>query len=87
MSETLGQGLTLAEKSGLGVDKLFEWVQILWPGPYVEYASRMVQGQYHARDELRHLEGVKKRQGAKVDMTGIYGMIREESGLPFENEV
>ncbi|KAK9775659.1 putative 6-phosphogluconate dehydrogenase protein [Seiridium cardinale] len=119
MSETLGQGLTLAEKSGLGVDKLFEWVQILWPGPYVEYATRMVQGQYHARDEpqgpvdmvikdathaldlgeatgtklynmelgLRHLEGVKKRQGAKGDMTGIYGMIREESGLPFENDV
>ncbi|KAK6074433.1 hypothetical protein SCUP234_08217 [Seiridium cupressi] len=117
MSETLGQGLTLAGKSGLGVDKLFEWVQILWPGLHVEYASRMVQGQYHTRDKgpvdmvikdathalalgeatgtklynvelgLRHLEGVKKRQGAKGDMTGIYGMIREESGLPFENEV
>jgi hypothetical protein len=68
MSETLAQGLTLAEKSGmylvlhsarpglmgsgLGVDKLFEWILILWPGPYVEYASRMVKGQYHTRDEV-----------------------------------
>ncbi|KAL1648377.1 hypothetical protein SLS58_002130 [Diplodia intermedia] len=32
-----------------------------------------------------HLEGVQKACGAKGDVAGIYGAVRQESGLPFEN--
>jgi 3-hydroxyisobutyrate dehydrogenase-like beta-hydroxyacid dehydrogenase len=42
---------------------------------------------YNVELAIRHLKGVKERQGVKGDMTGIYGMIREESGLPYNNEV
>ncbi|EOD53032.1 putative 6-phosphogluconate dehydrogenase protein [Neofusicoccum parvum UCRNP2] len=32
-----------------------------------------------------HLEGVQKHKGAKGDVAAIYGAVRQESGLPFEN--
>jgi 3-hydroxyisobutyrate dehydrogenase-like beta-hydroxyacid dehydrogenase len=34
----------------------------------------------------QHLAGVKKARGEKGDIAGIYGAIREEAGLPFENQ-
>ncbi|KAI9800849.1 MAG: hypothetical protein M1825_003632 [Sarcosagium campestre] len=33
-----------------------------------------------------HLQDVKKTQGAKGDIAGIYGVVRQESGLPYENK-
>ncbi|TFK51383.1 hypothetical protein OE88DRAFT_1659362 [Heliocybe sulcata] len=33
-----------------------------------------------------HLEMVQKQMGSKGDIAGIYGAIRQESGLPFENQ-
>lgn len=32
-----------------------------------------------------HLAVVQKRMGSRGDITGIYGAVREESGLEFEN--
>jgi len=32
-----------------------------------------------------HLAVVQKRMGPRGDITGIYGAVREESGLKFEN--
>lgn len=32
-----------------------------------------------------HLAAVQKRMGSRGDITGIYGAVREESGLKFEN--
>ena len=32
-----------------------------------------------------HLAEVQKRMGARGDITGIYGAVREESGLKWEN--
>lgn len=32
-----------------------------------------------------HLEAVQKRMGSKGDIAGIYGAVRQESGLDFEN--
>jgi 3-hydroxyisobutyrate dehydrogenase-like beta-hydroxyacid dehydrogenase len=32
-----------------------------------------------------HLAVVQKRMGSRGDITGIYGAVREESGLKFEN--
>jgi 3-hydroxyisobutyrate dehydrogenase-like beta-hydroxyacid dehydrogenase len=34
----------------------------------------------------RHLVKVKERSGEKGDMAAIYGVVREEAGLPFENQ-
>ena len=34
----------------------------------------------------RHLQGAKNYAGQKADMTAIYGALRLESGLPYENE-
>jgi hypothetical protein len=33
----------------------------------------------------KHLEAVKEHEGQKGDIAGIYGAVRKESGLPFEN--
>jgi 3-hydroxyisobutyrate dehydrogenase-like beta-hydroxyacid dehydrogenase len=33
----------------------------------------------------QHLEDVKDHDGSKGDIAGIYGAVRESSGLPFEN--
>ena len=33
----------------------------------------------------RHLEDVKDHAGDKGDLAGIYGAVRKESGLQFEN--
>lgn len=34
----------------------------------------------------RHLVKVKEHSGEKGDMAAIYGVVREEAGLPFENQ-
>jgi hypothetical protein len=33
-----------------------------------------------------HLEMIQKHMGSKGDIAGIYGSVRQEAGLPFENE-
>lgn len=35
---------------------------------------------------VKHLETVEAHAGAKADISGIYGAVRLESGLPFENK-
>ncbi|EPQ53130.1 hypothetical protein GLOTRDRAFT_79197 [Gloeophyllum trabeum ATCC 11539] len=116
MVETLAQGHALAEKSGLGVDNLQQFIETMFPGPYFAYSKRMSTGDYYKREEplfavdlarkdakhalaiakasgtsLRnmevadsHLEAVQKHMGSKGDIAGIYGAVRQESGLPFE---
>ena len=32
-----------------------------------------------------HLEAVQKHMGSKGDIAGIYGAVRQEAGLQFEN--
>lgn len=117
MVESIGSGLTLAEKSGLGVEHLHEWIGMMWPGPYPAYSDRMIKGMYYKREEplfavplarkdarhaldiagktgakLRavelvadHLRMVEEEKGEKGDMAGIYGVIRKESGMSYEN--
>ena len=33
-----------------------------------------------------HLQAVKAEKGAKGDIAGIYGAVRQESGLKYENQ-
>jgi len=118
MVETLSEGHTIAEKSGLGVENLQKFIETMFPGPYTAYSKRLSTGDYYARDEPlfavdlarkdarhalnlakaagakmgslevadAHLAAVQKKMGSKGDIAGIYGAVREESGLPFENQ-
>lgn len=52
--ESLGQGHTLAEKSGLGVDNLHNFIEMMFPGPYTAYSNRMREGDYFKREEVRY---------------------------------
>ena len=52
MIETLSEGHTLAEKSGLGNDNLHQFIETMFPGPYTAYSSRMLGGDYYKRDEV-----------------------------------
>jgi len=119
MVEALSEGHTLAESSGLGTDNLHTWIEVMFPGPYTAYSSRMLAGDYYKREEPlfavdlarkdaghaldlaaksggvrlgalevadKHLEQVKEHLGAKGDLPSIYGAVRAESGLKFENK-
>jgi 3-hydroxyisobutyrate dehydrogenase-like beta-hydroxyacid dehydrogenase len=117
MIEHLSEAFVLAEKSGLGTEHIVDFVEAVFPGPYVEYAKRMTSGDYHKREEPlfavdlarkdarhamalaeehgtrlkdieiadKHLERVKEKIGARGDIASIYGAVREEGGLKFEN--
>ena len=116
MVETLSEGHTLAEKSGLGSENLHQFIETMFPGPYTAYSGRLMQGDYYKREEPlfgvdlarkdakhalsmakaagtrmkdvevaeEHLAAVQKHMGSKGDLAGIYGVVRQESGLKFE---
>lgn len=117
MVETLSEGHTLAEKSGLGTDRLHQFIEAMFPGPYTAYSDRLRKGDYYKREEPlfavdlarkdaghalalakthgvkmrdvevadQHLAEVQKHMGSKGDIAGIYGAVRQEGGLRFEN--
>ena len=116
MVETLSEGHTLAEKSGLGSENLHQFIETMFPGPYTAYSGRLMKGDYYKREEPlfgvdlarkdakhalsmakaagtrmkdvevaeEHLAAVQKHMGSKGDLAGIYGVVRQESGLKFE---
>ena len=43
MVESLSEGHTVAETSGLGVNNLHSFVEAMFPGPYVAYSNRSVK--------------------------------------------
>lgn len=53
MIESLSEGHTLAERSGLGNDNLHQFIETMFPGPYTAYSTRMLEGDYYKRDEVR----------------------------------
>jgi len=117
MVESVAEGHVLAEKSGLGVENLHAWIEIMFPGPYTAYSTRMTSGDYFKREEPlfavdlarkdaghamelakssgvsmkavevadSHLKLVKEKKGEKGDLAGIYGAVRVEGGLEYEN--
>ena len=117
MVNQLSEGHVLAEKTGLGVDNLHNFISTMFPGPYTAYSQRMLEGDYYKRDEplfhvdlarkdARHakaladssgtsvkgmdvararLDDVKEQLGGKGDIPSVYGTVRKESGLEFEN--
>jgi 3-hydroxyisobutyrate dehydrogenase-like beta-hydroxyacid dehydrogenase len=117
MIESLSEGHVLAEKSGLGTDNLHQFIEVLFPGVYAGYSTRMLSGEYHKREEPlfavdlarkdthhalalakssgthlkalevvdAHLGQVKEHMGVKGDSASVYGAVRKEGGLKFEN--
>ena len=118
MVEALAEGHTLAEKSGLGVDNLHSFIEVMFPGPYVAYSGRLKSGDYYQRDspafaaklakkDYNHAKSLADSCGVKMksvdaagqhlqdvidyaddngDLAGIYGVVRREAGLEYENQ-
>ena len=75
MVETLAEGHTLAEKSGLGSDNLHKFIETMFPGPYVAYSSRMRSGDYHKREEpLFAVDLARKDAGHALDLAKSAGV-------------
>ncbi|EGE85199.1 hypothetical protein RJZ56_004419 [Blastomyces dermatitidis] len=51
MVDAVAEAMTIAEKSGLGVDSLHNFLELMYPGSYVAYSNRMRLGEYHRREE------------------------------------
>lgn len=51
MVETISEGQVVAEKTGLGVDILHQFLEVMFPGPYAAYSDRMKSGDYYKREE------------------------------------
>jgi 3-hydroxyisobutyrate dehydrogenase-like beta-hydroxyacid dehydrogenase len=50
MVETVSEGHVVAEKTGLGVDDMHQFIEAMFPGPYTAYSNRMRTGDYYQRD-------------------------------------
>ena len=54
MVESLAEGHTMAEQTGLGTNELHQFIETMFPGPYTAYSNRMMAGDYYKRDEVGH---------------------------------
>ncbi|KAK2867896.1 hypothetical protein FQN49_003369 [Arthroderma sp. PD_2] len=77
MVSAVSESMVVAEKSGLGVDALHNFLELVFPGPYVSYSNRMISGEYHrleeplfavdlARKDARHALDMAKAVDAKM---------------------
>ncbi|KAI0387613.1 6-phosphogluconate dehydrogenase 2 [Hypomontagnella monticulosa] len=115
----MGEGYTVAEKSGIGAESLKKFVDTMFGGIYSIYGERMLKGTYWKMEEplfsannalkdaghvksLGDSAGVELKLlgvandylktvadhagGDKGDIAGIYGAVRKNSGLKFEND-
>ncbi|CAO2652975.1 Nn.00g023860.m01.CDS01 [Neocucurbitaria sp. VM-36] len=95
MVSQLSEGHVLAEKSGLGVDNLHNFISTMFPGPYTAYSQRMLQGDYYQREEplfhidlarkdARHAKSLADQSGSSVKMLelaqGRLDKVKEELG-------
>ena len=53
MVESLSEGHTLAEKSGLGSENLHQFLETMFAAPYAAYSKRLMSGDYYNREEVR----------------------------------
>lgn len=75
MVETLSEGHALAEKSGLGGDRLHQFVETMFPGPYTAYSNRLRQGDYHKREEpLFAVDLARKDAGHALALAKTHGV-------------
>jgi 3-hydroxyisobutyrate dehydrogenase-like beta-hydroxyacid dehydrogenase len=75
MVETLSEGHTLAEKSGLGSEALHQFVETMFPGPYTAYSNRLRQGDYYKREEpLFAVDLARKDARHAMDLAKTHGV-------------
>ena len=95
MVESLAEGVTAAEKTGLGAEMYEQWVTTMFPGAFAKYAERMTSGDYHKREEplfavdlarkdLRHASTLASEGGMRlrsVEVTdGYLQEVKKERG-------
>jgi 3-hydroxyisobutyrate dehydrogenase-like beta-hydroxyacid dehydrogenase len=51
MIETIAEGRVVAEKTGLGVKELHQFIEVAFLGPHVAYSNQMHPGDYHKREQ------------------------------------
>ena len=100
MVKTISEGQVVAEKTGLGVDILHQFLQMMFLGPYAAYSNQMKSGDYYKREEplfavdlaferCKACTGIGKQgrcaHEERGDIAEIYGAKRVEAGLKFEN--
>jgi len=85
MVEIVAEALVFAEKSGLGTDKLNEFIQLMFPhSPFAAYAQRMISGAYApvkperpgfqidlARKDCKHALDLARDCGARLEVVEI----------------
>lgn len=85
MVEILAEALVFAEKSGLGTDKLDEFIQMMFPhSPFAAYSKRMISGEYApvpparpgfqidlARKDCRHAIDLATACGARLEVVEV----------------
>ncbi|KAI0908442.1 NAD binding domain of 6-phosphogluconate dehydrogenase-domain-containing protein [Ustulina deusta] len=75
MVTMLGEGLTLGEKAGVGVEPVKQFVDLLFGGVYSAYAERMIKGVYWQMDEpLFSADNARKDAGHAMDMAREAGV-------------
>ena len=95
MVEALSEGHVVAEKSGLGPQNLHKFIQVMFPGPYTAYSTRMITGDYYtrkrplfsvdlARKDARHAQSIAKQAGTimrNVELADMYlKTVQEQKG-------
>ncbi|KAI0597825.1 NAD binding domain of 6-phosphogluconate dehydrogenase-domain-containing protein [Biscogniauxia sp. FL1348] len=82
MVTVLGEGLTLGEKSGVGVEPVQQFVDTIFGGVYSAYAERMIKGTYwqmeeplfsadNARKDARHAINLAKSSGMELKLAEV----------------
>ncbi|KAI1490538.1 NAD binding domain of 6-phosphogluconate dehydrogenase-domain-containing protein [Biscogniauxia mediterranea] len=82
MVTILGEGLTLGEKSGVGVEPVRQFVDTIYGGVYSGYAERMIKGTYwqmeeplfsadNARKDARHAINLAKSSGMELKLVEV----------------
>lgn len=81
----LAEGYTMAEKTGVGIEPLKQFVDSLFGGVYSAYSERMIQGTYWKREEpLFSAAGVRKDAGHIMTVAEGAGM--EHKGVKVTDE-
>ncbi|RYP12913.1 hypothetical protein DL767_011047 [Monosporascus sp. MG133] len=75
MVSVLGEGLTMAEKTGVGAAPLKQFLDGLFGGPYSAYGDRMLSGTYWKMEEpLFSADNARKDAGHAMDLAKSVGM-------------
>ncbi|KAI9736080.1 MAG: hypothetical protein M1818_006256 [Claussenomyces sp. TS43310] len=74
MVEAVAEGHVIAETTGLGSERFHEFIEAMFPGPFVGYSTRMITGDYYKREEpLFAVDLARKDAGHALDMAKASG--------------